>query len=58
MEILISALNKWAAYMNGFGMGRKLGIDMPSEKKGLIPNAAITINTVEKESGIPAESFL
>ncbi len=35
-----SALNKWNSYMSGFGMGHKLGIDMPSEKRGLIPNAA------------------
>jgi penicillin-binding protein 2 len=35
-----SALNKWAQYMNAFGMGKRLGIDMPSEKRGLIPNAA------------------
>lgn len=35
-----SALNKWSNYMSGFGMGHKLGIDMPSEKRGLIPNAA------------------
>ncbi len=34
-----SALNKWSRYINEFGLGHKLGIDLPSEKRGLIPNA-------------------
>jgi penicillin-binding protein 2 len=34
-----SAMNHWAKYMNSFGMGRKLGVDIPSEKRGLIPTA-------------------
>ncbi|HRN72549.1 MAG TPA: penicillin-binding protein 2 [Ginsengibacter sp.] len=33
----VEGLNQWAAYMRGFGLGHKLGIDMPSEKGGLIP---------------------
>lgn len=37
---LDSSLNKWASYMNAFGLGHKLGVDIPSEKRGLIPNAA------------------
>ncbi|MEO5650956.1 MAG: penicillin-binding protein 2 [Ginsengibacter sp.] len=32
-----SALRVWANYMYAFGLGNKLGIDMPSEKSGLIP---------------------
>lgn len=34
-----SALNKWAEYMHSFGLGRKLGVDIPSEKRGRIPDA-------------------
>ena len=32
-----SSLKVWDQYMYGFGLGHKLGIDMPSEKKGKIP---------------------
>lgn len=32
-----SALKVWDNYMYAFGLGKKLGIDMPSEKSGLIP---------------------
>jgi penicillin-binding protein 2 len=32
-----SALNHWAAYMHAFGLGHKLGVDVPSEKGGNIP---------------------
>ena len=35
-----SSLNHWAKYMNAFGLGKKLGIDLPSEKAGRIPTAA------------------
>lgn len=35
-----SNLNIWARYMNGFGLGHKLGVDVPSERTGLIPNSA------------------
>jgi penicillin-binding protein 2 len=34
-----SNLNDWARYMNGFGLGKKLGVDIPSERPGLIPNS-------------------
>lgn len=34
-----SSLNAWANYMSAFGLGHKLGIDIPTEKGGLIPNA-------------------
>jgi penicillin-binding protein 2 len=36
-----SSLSVWARYMNAFGLGHKLGVDVPSEKKGLIPTPAI-----------------
>ncbi|HUZ57823.1 MAG TPA: penicillin-binding protein 2 [Hanamia sp.] len=32
-----SALKVWDHYMYSFGLGNRLGIDMPSEKSGLIP---------------------
>lgn len=31
---------KWKEYMNAFGLGRKLGIDLPSENKANIPDTA------------------
>ena len=35
-----SALAKWDQYMYAFGLGHKLGIDVPSEKPGNIPTPA------------------
>ncbi len=35
-----SSWNSWANYMHAFGLGKKLGVDVPSENKGLIPDAA------------------
>lgn len=35
-----SALTYWDKYMYGFGLGRKLGVDVPSEKTGNIPTPA------------------
>ncbi len=35
-----SSLNEWARYMSAFGLGHKLGVDVPSEKGGRIPTAA------------------
>lgn len=34
-----AAMNKWRDYMVSMGFGYKLGIDLPGEKRGLIPNA-------------------
>ncbi len=36
---LDSSLNVWANYMHAFGLGHKLGVDVPTEKSGLIPDA-------------------
>ena len=33
------ALNTWRDYMVSMGFGYKLGIDLPGEKRGMIPNA-------------------
>lgn len=35
-----SSLSKWNSYMNGFGLGHRLGVDVPSEKGGMIPSPA------------------
>lgn len=34
------AMNTWRDYMVSMGLGYKLGIDLPGEKRGLIPNAS------------------
>ena len=36
-----SSLREWNRYMQAFGLGHKLGVDVPSEKRGLIPNPAL-----------------
>ena len=33
------AMNKWRDYMVSMGFGYRLGVDLPGEKRGLIPNA-------------------
>ena len=43
-----SSWNTWARYMNAFGLGHKLGVDVPSENKGLIPDAAFYNNRYGK----------
>ncbi len=34
------AMNRWRDYMVSMGFGYRLGIDLPGEKRGLIPNAS------------------
>ena len=34
-----NAMNKWRDYMVSMGFGYRLGVDLPGEKRGLIPNA-------------------
>ena len=36
-----SALASWDRYMYAFGLGHKLGVDVPSEKRGTIPTPAL-----------------
>jgi penicillin-binding protein 2 len=38
------AINRWRDYMVSMGFGYKLGIDLPGEKRGLIPNATFYDN--------------
>jgi penicillin-binding protein 2 len=35
-----SSLANWNRYMSAFGLGHKLGVDVPSEQKGFIPTPA------------------
>ncbi|MDY4462858.1 MAG: penicillin-binding protein 2 [Prevotella sp.] len=35
-----AAMNTWRDYMVSMGFGYKLGIDLPGEKRGMIPNAS------------------
>lgn len=39
-EMVQKALEKWRDYIVSLGFGYKLGIDLPNEKRGLIPNAS------------------
>lgn len=34
------AINRWARYMHSFGLGHRLGIDLPGEVAGCIPDSA------------------
>ena len=34
------ALNRWAEYMRSFGLGRPLGVDLPNEAAGIVPDSA------------------
>ncbi len=38
-KTVAEAMNTWRDYMVSMGFGYKLGIDLPGEKRGLIPNA-------------------
>ena len=42
------AMNLWRDYMVSMGFGYKLGIDLPGEKRGLIPNAEYYDNAYNK----------
>lgn len=43
------AMNTWRDYMVSMGFGYKLGIDLPGEKRGLIPNADFYDNVYNKD---------
>lgn len=36
--IKVGGMQKWADYMNNFGFGHKIGVDIPSEGRGLVPD--------------------
>lgn len=46
-----AAFTKWKDYMVSMGFGYKLGIDLPSEKRGLIPNAQFYDEVYAKSGG-------
>jgi penicillin-binding protein 2 len=43
-----SSLGVWNRYMQAFGLGHRLGVDVPSEKRGLIPSPAFYNNAYGK----------
>ena len=43
-----SSLAVWDRYMHAFGLGHKLGVDVPSEKPGLIPSPSLYDKTYGK----------
>lgn len=34
-------MDKWTKYMNNFGLGKPLGVDLPNEKSGLVPSTEL-----------------
>lgn len=42
------AMNTWRDYMVSMGFGYKLGVDLPGEKRGLIPNATFYDNAYNR----------
>ena len=36
-----TAMNTWRDYMVSMGFGYPLGVDLPGEKRGMIPNACL-----------------
>lgn len=38
---LRAGYTKWKEYLNAFGLGTKLGVDLPSEDKGFIPDTSV-----------------
>ena len=52
------AMNTWRDYMVSMGFGYKLGIDLPGEKRGLIPNADFYDNAYKRDwSGLTVISI-
>jgi penicillin-binding protein 2 len=49
---------KWKQYMNSFGMGVKLGIDLPSEDKGLIVDTSFYNRLYNRSWGSCTNVFL
>ena len=47
-KTLTDAMNTWRDYMVSMGFGYKLGIDLPGEKRGLLPNAEFYDNAFGK----------
>lgn len=45
------ALSRWDTYMHSFGLGKPLGIDMPGEAGGLIPDNSYLHQTLRRWNG-------
>lgn len=56
-KTLDQAMNTWRDYMVSMGFGYKLGIDLPGEKRGMIPNAEFYNNAFGKWSGLSVVSI-
>ena len=56
-KTLDDAMNTWRDYMVSMGFGYKLGIDLPGEKRGMIPNAKFYNNAFGKWSGLSVVSI-
>jgi penicillin-binding protein 2 len=39
------AINRWNAYMQSMGLGRALGVDLPDEAPGVMPDSAFLVKT-------------
>lgn len=47
-----SSLRNWNRYMYAFGLGHKLGVDVPTEQKETFQHPNISIKCMEKADGI------
>ena len=56
-KTLDEAMDTWRDYMVSMGFGYKLGIDLPGEKRGMIPNAKFYNNAFGKWSGLSVVSI-
>lgn len=45
------AINRWARYMHSFGLGQPLGVDLPGEVGGCIPDSAYLCQTHRSWNG-------
>ena len=52
-----NAMNKWRDYMVSMGFGYALGIDLPAEKRGLIPNAEYYTQHLKQWNGLTVISI-
>ncbi len=56
-KTLDQAMDTWRDYMVSMGFGYKLGIDLPGEKRGMIPNAKFYNNAFGQWSGLSVVSI-